>query len=144
MTDTFKLAKPEYQVVPAGEHVTLTIDKIAAKPKANPSIIEVTFKHADGSTLLNKYDLVKKLKATDKNPIGLYLFSLLVYATLGNDKEDFSISRDLPLMKGKAVDCKVEHVEGSKGGTFANIKKVHGPATVEEVVEETIDTDDDL
>lgn len=140
MQDTFNLVKPEYNLVPAGENVILTIDKISAKPKANPSIIEVTFKHQNGATIINKYDLVKKIKPDDKNPLGLYLFSLLVYATLGNDKTDFSISRDLPLMKGKAVDCKVEHTEGNKGGTFANIKKVHGPATVEE----TIETDDDL
>lgn len=144
MQDTFTLVKPSYDLVPAGEHVTLTIEKIAAKPKANPQVIEVTFKHADGAKIINKYDLVKKIKPDDKNPLGLYLFSLLVYATLGNDKTDFSISRDLPTMKGKAVDCKVEHTEGSKGGTFANIKKVHGPATVEETVEETIEADDDL
>lgn len=146
MKDTFELVKPEYELVPAGDNVILKIEKAVARPKANPTIIEVTFAHEDGGQIVNKYDLVKKIKPEDKSPLGLYLFSLLVYATLGNDKTDFSISKDLPKMVGYAVDCKVEHTQGSKGGTFANIKRVNGPAEIEEDVEEETagDEEDDL
>ena len=75
--DTIQLIESSFTLVPAGEDVVLGITSAKAMPKAKPSKIEVVFTHANGGTIKQTYDLNKKLKKTDKNPIGLVLFSIL-------------------------------------------------------------------
>lgn len=131
MADTFKLAEG-FKLVPEGEHVALTIEKISAKPKANPSVIEVVFSHESGATLNNKYDITKDG--------ALVAFSFLARCILGNDVTDFSVSKDMPKLKGKTIDCEVVHTE-SNGNTYANIKKTNFMIENEELGEEVEDDD---
>lgn len=126
--DTIKLAEG-WALVPEGE-VVLTIASASAKPKANPSVIEVVFVHESGAEIRNKYELA--------NQMGLVALSYLARCILGN-VDDLSISRDLPTFVGKKVLCEVVHKEGSKGGTFANIAK-----TISLVEDDTEDEEDDI
>lgn len=114
MADTIKLAENKFKLVPDGEEVALTITKAEAKPKANPTVVEITFNHESDATLKNKYDL--KIEG------GLIAFSILARCILGNEVDDFSISKDLPKFIDKTIECEVVHTE-SGGNTYANIKK---------------------
>lgn len=126
--DTIQLVESEFKLVPAGEDVVLTIISAKAMPKAKPSKIEVVFTHANGGTIKQTYDLVKKTKKTDKNPIGLVLFSILARTALGNSSlEDFSLSKDLPKLIDKSIVCEVKHSDpkdNEKGYVYANIKRI--------------------
>lgn len=117
----FTCVENEFALVPAGENVPLTIASIEGKPKANPTVIEVVFKHENGGRITNNYDLVKKNKPDDKYALGKFLFSVLARAALGANVKDI----DTDEMLGKMVSCEVEHTVSSKGNTFANIKRVN-------------------
>lgn len=114
MSDTIKLAKNEYKLVPAGNEVALTITRAEAKPTANPSVIEIIFSHGE-SILKNKYDL--NIRG------GEIAFAILARCILGADADELSISKDLPLFVGKTVTGEVVHTE-YEGKTYANLKKV--------------------
>lgn len=129
MADTFKLAEG-FKLVPEGEHVALKIENISAKPKANPSVIEVSFSHESGATLKNKYDITKEG--------ALLAFSFLARCVLGNDVKDFSVSKDMPKLKGKTIDCEVTHTDDGK---YANIKKTNFMIESKETEQETEDDD---
>lgn len=145
--DTIQLVESSFTLVPAGEDVVLGITSAKAMPKAKPSKIEVVFTHANGGTIKQTYDLNKKLKKTDKNPIGLVLFSILARTALGdNSLEDFSLSKDLPKLVDKRLVCEVKHSDpkdNENGYVYANIKKIVRLAD-EETVEEVEDEEDDL
>ena len=137
-TDTIQLAKNEFKLVPAGGEVALTIIKVDAKPKANPTVIEVTYKHESGATLKNKYDL--KIEG------GLIAFSILARCVLGNDVDEFSIKNDIPKFINKTILCEVVHTE-SNGNTYANIKKTKQVIKLESTSnedDEDEDEEDDL
>lgn len=135
MADRIKLAENKFKIVPEGEDILLKITKAEARPKANPSVFEVTFEHESGATIKNPY------KFTEEK--GLMVFSFLARAILGNNVDDFSISEDLPKFVGKTLECEIAHIEGSKGGTFANIKKIIRMVEEPEA-EVTEDEDDEL
>lgn len=139
MADTFKLAENKFKLVPEGESVFLTIEKAVAKPKANPTLFEVTFKHESGAVINNKYDRTKEG--------GLIAFSILARCILGSNIEDFSISRDLPKFVGVTIECEVVHNEYN-GNTYANIKKTKSVVRTtysEDVTEDvTGNVEDDL
>lgn len=149
--DTIQLVESSFALVPAGEDVVLGITSAKAMPKAmskaKPSKIEVVFTHANGGTIKQTYDLNKKLKKTDKNPIGLVLFSILARTALGDSSlENFSLSKDLPKLVGKNLVCEVKHSDpkdNENGYVYANIKKIVRLAD-EETVEEVEDEEDDL
>lgn len=145
--DIIQLVESSFTLVPAGEDVVLGITSAKAMPKAKPSKIEVVFTHTNGGTIKQTYDLNKKLKKTDKNPIGLVLFSILARTALGdNSLEDFSLSKDLPKLVGKNLVCEVKHSDpkdNENGDVYANIKKIVRLAD-EETVEEVEDEEDDL
>lgn len=145
--DTIQLVESSFTLVPAGEDVVLGITRVKAMPKAKPSKIEVVFTHANGGAIKQTYDLNKKLKKTDKNPIGLVLFSILARTALGDSSlEDFSLSKDLPKLVGKNLVCEVKHSDpkdNENGCVYANIKKIVRLAD-EETVEEVEDEEDDL
>lgn len=144
--DTIKLTENTFTLVPEGEEV-LTITSAKAMPKAKPSKIEVIFTHANGGTIKQTYDLNKKLKATDKAPIGLVLFSILARTALADSSlEDFSISKDLPKLVDKNIVCKVKHSEPTeKGYVYANIERILKLADGQPQAEvETEDEEDDL
>lgn len=132
MADTFKLAEG-FKLVPAGEDVNLTIEKITAKPKANPTVIEVVFSHESGAKLNNKYDITKEG--------ALMAFSFLARCVLGNDITEFSVSKDLPKMKGVTIECEVEHTEYN-GNIYANIKKTIRQVKNEDASQEEGEDDD--
>lgn len=142
------LVESEFKLVPAGENVVLKIDSAKAMPKAKPTKIEVVFSHENGGTIKQTYDLARKLKKTDKNPIGLVLFSILARTALGdNSLEDFSLSKDLPKLVDKHLVCEVKHSDpkdNENGYVYANIKKIIRLADEEEAVEEVEDEEDDL
>lgn len=151
--DTIQLVEREFKLVPAGEDVVLTITNAKAMPKAKPSKIEVVFTHANGGTIKQTYDLVKKIKKTDKNPIGLVLFSILARTALGdNSLEDFSLSKDLPKLIDKSIVCEVKHSDpkdNEKGNVYANIKRIirladDFEADTPKEIEEVEDEEDDL
>lgn len=145
--DTIHLVESEFKLVPAGEDVILKIDSAKAMPKAKPTKIEVVFSHENGGTIKQTYDLARKLKKTDKNPIGLVLFSILARTALGDSSlEDFSLSKDLPKLVDKHLVCEVKHSDpkdNENGYVYANIKKIIRLAD-EETVEEVEDEEDDL
>lgn len=114
MSDTIKLAENKFKLVPEGEDVNLTITKVAAKPKADPKVIEVEYTHESGAKILNKYNIAVNG--------GLVAFSILARCVLGSTIEDFSISNDLPKLKGVTIDCEVKHEEYN-GKMYANVKK---------------------
>ena len=122
MSDTIKLAENKFKLVPEGEDVYLTITKVAAKPKANPTVIEVEYKHESGATIRSKYNIALEG--------GLIAFSILARCVLGSNIEDFSISNDLPKLKGVTIDCEVVHQE-YEGKTYANVKKTKHVVTDE-------------
>lgn len=134
MADTIKLAKNEFKLVPQGEEVPLTITKADAKPKANPTVIEVAYSHESGATLKNKYDL--------KIDGGLIAFSILARCILGSEVDDFSIKNDLPKFEGKTILCEVVHTE-SNGNTYANIKKTKRVIKLEDTSNEVEEEDED-
>ena len=146
MNDMIKLVDSEFSLVPAGLQV-LTIDSAKAMPKAKPTKIEVVFKHANGGQIKNTYDLKKKIKATDKNPIGLVLFSILARIALSDSTlEDFSLSEDLPRLVGKKIECKVKHTEPNENGNiFANIERIIKLAYQddEDDLDEEVEADED-
>lgn len=151
--DTIQLVEREFKLVPAGEDVVLTITNAKAMPKAKPSKIEVVFTHANGGAIKQTYDLVKKTKKTDKNPMGLVLFSILARTALGNSSlEDFSLSKDLPKLIDKSIVCEVKHSDpkdNEEGYVYANIKRIIRLADDFEVdtpkeIEEVEDEEDDL
>lgn len=145
--DTIQLVESSFVLVPAGEDVVLGITSAKAMPKAKPSKIEVVFTHANGGIIKQTYDLNKKLKKTDKNPIGLVLFSILARTALGDSSlENFSLSKDLPKLVGKNLVCEVKHSDpkdNENGCVYANIKRIVRLAD-EETVEEVEDEEDDL
>lgn len=124
MADRFKLAENNFKLVPAGEEVNLKITKTDAKPKANPTVIEVQFAHEEsGAFINNKYDLTKEG--------GLIAFSILARCVLGRNIEDFCISEDLHKLDNKVVECEVVHTEYN-GNTYANVKKTKRMVEAEE------------
>ena len=133
MSDTIKLVEG-FKLVPEGEDVILKIKDFAGKPKANPTVINVTFEHKSGATLKNSYDLKKEG--------GLIAFSFLARAVLGNGLTDFSVSKNGPQMVGQVVSCEVTHTEYN-GNTYANIKKVTKATVVNEPVDTSVPFDED-
>lgn len=129
VNDVIKLSEG-FKLVPEGEDVVLKVEKIEAKPKAKPSVIEAVFLHEEtGAKINNKYDLNKEG--------GLLAFSFLARCVLGRDIENFSISKDLPKLKGVKIECEVIHQEYN-GNTYANIKRTIA------LVEDEVEEDEDL
>lgn len=134
MSDTIKLAENKFKLVPEGEDVHLTITKAVAKPKANPTVIEVEYTHESGAKILNKYNIAVNG--------GLVAFSILARCVLGSNIEDFSISNDLPKLKGVTIDCEVVHQEYN-GNTYANVKKTKHVVTDETAEVTPVDGEDE-
>lgn len=136
-----------FTLVPAGEDIVLLLEKIEAKPKAKPKVIEATFRHENGGVITNKYNLrtdpkTKEIELAEK---AAFPFSCLARAVLGNEVKDFSLSQDLPKLAGKYIECEVIHTEpNEKGNVFANIKKTLRMVEPEDMEEEDLDEEDDL
>lgn len=144
-----KLAENTFTLVPAGEDIVLLLEKIEAKPKAKPRVIEATFKHENGGVIKNKYKLVvdPKTKEIELDKNSAFPFTCLARAVLGNKLTDFSLSEDLPKLQGKHIECEVVHTDpkdNENGYTFANIKKTLRMVEAEDVEEEDLDEEDDL
>lgn len=142
-----KLAENIFKLVPAGEDIVLLLEKIEAKPKVKPKVIEATFKHENGGTIKNKYNLRTdpKTKEIELAENSAFPFSCLARAVLGNEVKDFSLSQDLPKLQGKYIECEVVHTnpnDNENGYVFANIKKTLRMVEPEE--EDLDDEEDDL
>ncbi len=140
-----KLAENDFKLVPAGENVVLHLESIDVKPKSNPSVITAVFKHENGGSIKNTYD-VKKDRETGEVELSeksLWPFTYLARCVLGNELKDFSLTNDLPKLQGAYIECEVVHNKGNKGGTFANIAKTIKLVDTP-VQAESVDEDDDL
>lgn len=111
-----------YALVPEGERV-LCIDKIDTSDYEKFDKLTVILKDASGATLRENFNFVKE--DGDPNMVADGIYTRLARAALNDQTLDEIDSDDLP---GNYVRVEVEHVEGSKGGTFANIKKIIGHA----------------
>ena len=111
-----------YALVPEGEQV-LCIDKIDTSDYEKFDKLTVILKDASGATLRENFNFVKDDGEPKMVADGIY--TRLARAALNDQTLDEIDSDDLP---GYYVRVEVEHVEGSKGGTFANVKKIIGHA----------------
>lgn len=141
MSKKIKLAESTFVMVPAGDDVILNIDSAKALPAADPKVIEIVFKHANGGFIKQKYDLVKKLKPTDKTPIGLSLFTRLVRTAMGDENmAEFELPDDLTKLIDTKLVCEVKHTDpaaSDKGYVYANIKRI-----IKKADDEATDTDE--
>ena len=145
-----KLAENKFKLVPAGEHVALTISEAALKPKANPTMIEITFSHEDGGSIKNKDKLVKDRKTGEREleEKSAFPFSCLARCVFGDNMNDFSLSNDLPAMVGAVIDCEVTHSDpedNDKGYVYANVHRTNKLLSTPNVpTAEPVEEDDDL
>lgn len=115
-----------FKLVPEGLR-ELEIIKAEAKPSGKPQAIHITFKDSEGGQLINRYDL-------NVQPAIIAFGYICKYTLNTSDADEIDTVTDLPKMIGKKVVCEVVHTKGNQARedgtfpTFANIKKVIGPA----------------
>lgn len=111
-----------YTLIPEGEQV-LKITKVDDSNYEKFGKLIITFASASGATARENYNFVNDDDTTNEVADGIY--TRLARAALNDQTLDEFDSDDLV---GKFINVEVVHNTGSKGGTFANIKKILGHA----------------
>lgn len=127
------IKKSGYQLVPEGEQI-LTVTSVKLLPSGRPSLVEFVYSAENGATLREqlKFD----------HPVAVDILGKRCDVALGGTAEEGTeISPDdlEGLFLGKTFKAMIKHSEGTKGGTFANIKYL-----IELVEDEEVEEDDDL
>lgn len=122
-----KLVESNFQPIPAGEQV-VRIKEIDETDYEKFDKLIVVIEDNAGRTARVNFNFVNN--DGTPNDIAEFVFSRMARAALGDETIDEVDTADLI---GKFVRVEIEHSEGSKGGTFANVKKWIGPAEPFEV-----------
>jgi len=116
-----------FQPIPAGEQV-VRIKEIDESDYEKFDKLVVVIEDAHGRTARVNFNFVNN--DGSPNEIADFVFTRMARAALGDETIDEVDTTDLI---GKFVRVEIEHTEGSKGGTFANVKKWIGPGEPFEV-----------
>lgn len=111
-----------YTLIPEGEQV-LKITKVDDSNYEKFGKLIITFASASGASTRENYNFVNDDGTANEIADGIY--TRLARAALNDQTLDEFDSDDLV---GKFINVEVVHNTGSKGGTFANIKKILGHA----------------
>lgn len=122
-----KLVESEFQPIPEGEQV-VRIKEIDESNYEKFDKLVVVIEDAAGRTARVNFTFVNA--DGSPNDIADFVFTRMARAALGDETIDEVDTADLI---GKFVRVEIEHTEGSKGGTFANVKKWIGPGEPFEV-----------
>lgn len=110
-----------FQPIPAGEQV-VRIKEIDETEYEKFDKLTVVIEDAAGRTARVNFNFVNN--DGSPNEIADFVFTRMARAALGDETIDEVDTTDLI---GKFVRVEIEHTEGSKGGTFANVKRWIGP-----------------
>lgn len=116
-----KLVEGGFQPIPAGEQV-VRIKEIDETDYEKFDKLTVIIEDAAGRTARVNFTFVNA--DGTPNDIADFVFTRMARAALGDETIDEVDTADLI---GKFVRVEIEHTEGSKGGTFANVKRWIGP-----------------
>ncbi len=116
-----------FQPIPAGEQV-VRIKEIDETDYEKFDKLVVVIEDAAGRTARVNFNFVNN--DGTPNDIADFVFTRMARAALGDETIDEVDTADLI---GKFVRVEIEHTEGSKGGTFANVKRWIGPGEPFEV-----------
>jgi hypothetical protein len=116
-----KLKESEFTPIPAGEQV-VRIKEIDDSEYQKFDKLTVTVEDVGGRTARVNFNFVD----ADGNPndVAEGIYTRMCRAAMNDQTLDEVDTRDLI---GKFVTVEIVHNEGSKGGTFANVKKWIGP-----------------
>lgn len=114
--------KEGYAIIPEGEQI-VRIAKIDETDYAKFDKLVVYLEDVNGATARENFNFTDK----DGNPnaVAEGVYTRMCRAALDDQTLDECDTRDLI---NTYVRVEIEHSEGSKGGTFANVKKWLGPA----------------
>jgi len=122
-----KLVEGGFQPIPEGEQV-VRIKGIDESDYQKFDKIVVTIEDAAGRTARVNYNFVNA--DGTPNETADFVFTRMARAALGDETVD---EVDTAELIGRFVRVEIQHSEGSKGGTFANVKKWIGPGEPFEV-----------
>jgi hypothetical protein len=122
-----KLAEGGFQPIPEGEQV-VRIKEIDESDYEKFDKLVVTIEDAAGRTARVNFNFVNGDGMP--NDTAEFVYSRMARAAMGDETLDEVDTADLI---GKFVRVEIQHTEGSKGGTFANVKKWIGPGEPFEV-----------
>jgi len=117
-----KQLNADFKLIPEGEQV-VCITKVDESDYAKFQKLVVTVEDATGATARVNFNFVNDDGTPNDVAEGIY--ARMCRAALDDQTLDECDTDDLI---GKFVKVEVQHNEGSKGGTFANVKKWLGPA----------------
>lgn len=115
-------ASEGYPLIPEGEQI-IRIKEVDESQYTKFQKITVTVEDASGATARMNFNFVKD--DGSPNEVADGIFTRLGRAALDDQTLDEIDSADLA---GNFVRVEIEHNEGTKGGTFANVKKILGHA----------------
>lgn len=115
--------KESFPLIPAGEQV-VRIKEVKDDDYAKFEKLTVMIEDAHGATANVNFNFLKDDGSPNDVAEGVY--TRMCRAALNDQTLDECDWDDLP---GCYVQVEIEHNEGSRGGTFANVKKWIGPAT---------------
>lgn len=116
-----KAVESNFQPIPAGEQV-VRIKEIDESQYAKFDKLTVTIEDAGGRTARVNLNFVND--DGTPNDTADFIYTRIGRAATGDETLDEIDSQELV---GKFVTVEIVHNEGSKGGTFANVKKWIGP-----------------
>lgn len=122
-----KKLNSDFKLIPEGEQV-VRIAKIDDTEYAKFQKLVVTVEDAAGGTARVNFNFVNDDETPNDVAEGIY--ALMCRAALNDQTLDECDTKDLI---GKFVTVEISHNAGSKGGTFANVKKWIGPGESFEV-----------
>ncbi|CAB1241194.1 conserved protein of unknown function [Ruminococcaceae bacterium BL-4] len=111
-----------YSLIPEGNQI-LKIESIDEENYEKFGKLSILMKDAHGTSLKENFNFVNDDGTANDVADGIY--TRLARAALDDQTADEFDTNDLI---GKFIECEIVHREGSKGGTFANIKKIIGHA----------------
>lgn len=116
-----KLVEGEFQPIPAGEQV-VRIKEIDESEYAKFDKLTVKIEDESGRTARVNFSFVNS--DGEPNETADFIYTRMARAAMGDETLDEIDSQELV---GKFVRVEIVHNEGTKGGTFANVKKWIGP-----------------
>lgn len=114
--------KESYPLIPTGEHV-LKIKEVDESEYAKFQKLTVVVEDVNGAAARMNFNFIKDDGTPNDVAEGIY--TRLCRAALDDQTLDEIDTEDLP---GCFFRAEIEHNEGSKGGIFANIRKILGHA----------------
>jgi hypothetical protein len=122
-----KLVEGGFQPIPAGEQV-VRIKEIDETDYEKFDKVVVVIEDAVGRTARVNFNFVNG--DGTPNETADFVFTRMARAALGDETID---EVDTAELVGRFVRVEIQHSEGSKGGTFANVKRWIGPGEPFEV-----------